>query len=101
MSACKITPVPTYSATPDERRPPPARKLGLFDASMIVMGGIVGSGIFMNPYVVARAVHTPVLILGAWIVGGFVAIGGALIYAELLARRPDEGRQLSSIPEAY
>ena len=36
-----------------------ARRLGLFDATMIVMGGIVGSGIFINPYVVARQVHTP------------------------------------------
>jgi len=39
--------------------------LGLFDATMLVMGGIVGSGIFINPYVVAQQVHTPVLILGA------------------------------------
>ena len=42
-----------------------ARQLGLFDATMIVMGGIVGAGIFINPYVVAQQVHTPVLILGA------------------------------------
>ena len=68
---------------------------------MLVMGGIVGSGIFMNPYVVARAVHTPVLILGAWIVGGFVAIGGAFIYAELAARLPDVGGQYAYIREAY
>ena len=47
-----------------------ARRLGLFDATMLVMGGIVGSGIFMNPYVVARQVHTPFLILGAWVLGG-------------------------------
>src|SRR5437879_12716114 len=65
-----------------------ARRLGLFDATMIVMGGIVGSGIFINPYVVARQVHTPVLILGAWVVGGLIALAGAFIYAELAARRP-------------
>lgn len=82
-------------------RPTLARKLGLFDASMLVMGGIVGSGIFMNPYVVARAVHTPMLILGAWIVGGMVAIGGAFIYAELAARLPDVGGQYAYIREAY
>ncbi len=35
-----------------------ARRLGAFDATMIVMGGIIGSGIFINPYVVARQVHT-------------------------------------------
>src|ERR1041385_4889522 len=101
MSACKITPVPTYSATPNESPPTLARKLGLFDASMLVMGGIVGSGIFMNPYVVARAVHTPLLILGAWIAGGLVAIGGAFIYAELAARLPDVGGQYAYIREAY
>jgi amino acid transporter len=43
-----------------------ARRLGLFDATMIVMGGIIGAGIFTNPYVVAQQVHTPLLILGAW-----------------------------------
>jgi len=47
-----------------------ARRLGLFDATMIVMGKIIGSGIFINPYVVARQVHTPALILGAWLMGG-------------------------------
>jgi len=51
-----------------------ARRLGLFDATMIVMGGIIGSGIFMNSYVVARQVHTPFLILGAWLTGGLIAL---------------------------
>jgi APA family basic amino acid/polyamine antiporter len=50
---------------------------------MLVMGGIVGAGIFMNPYVVAQQVHTPALILGAWIFGGILAVGGAFIWAEL------------------
>ena len=53
---------------------------------MIVMGGIVGAGIFINPYVVAQQVHTPLLILGAWIIGGIVAMLGAFVYAELAAR---------------
>ncbi|MGB9204080.1 MAG: amino acid transporter, partial [Terriglobales bacterium] len=53
-------------------KPRLARQLGLFDATMLVMGGIVGSGIFINPYVVAQQVHTPALILGAWIFGGVV-----------------------------
>lgn len=48
----------------------PKRQLGLFDATMIVMGGIVGSGIFMNPHVVAVHVQTPFLILGVWMAGG-------------------------------
>ena len=78
-----------------------ARRIGLFDATMIVMGGIIGSGIFMNPYVVARAVRTPVLILATWAIGGVIAIVGAFIYAELSARRPHVGGQYAYIREAY
>ena len=68
---------------------------------MIVMGGIVGSGIFINPYVVARQVHTPALILGAWVAGGLIALAGAFIYAELAARRPHLGGQYAYLREAY
>jgi basic amino acid/polyamine antiporter, APA family len=75
-------------------------RLGLFDATMIVMGGIVGSGIFINPYVVARLVHTPALIFGAWISGGVLALVGAFIYAELAARMPRVGGQYAYLSEA-
>ncbi len=78
-----------------------ARRIGLFDATMIVMGGIVGSGIFMNPYVVAQQVHTPFLILGAWVFGGFVALAGGFIYAELAFLRPDLNGQYAYLREAY
>jgi APA family basic amino acid/polyamine antiporter len=78
-----------------------ARRLGLFDATMIVMGGIIGSGIFMNPRVVAQQVHTPALILGAWVAGGLIALAGAFIYAELAALRPRVGGQYAYIREAY
>lgn len=77
------------------------RQVGLFDATMAVMGGIVGSGIFINAYVVARQVHTPVLILGAWVLGGLLAMLGAFIYAELAARMPDVGGQYAYLREAY
>src|ERR687889_2023811 len=78
-----------------------ARRLGLFDATMIVMGGIVGSGIFINPYVVARQVHTPFLVLLAWGAGGVVALAGAFVYAELAARRPEVGGQYAYLREAF
>ena len=68
---------------------------------MLVMGGIVGSGIFINPHVVANIVHTPFLILGAWAFGGLIALAGAFIYAELAARRPAVGGQYAYIREAY
>src|SRR5919205_1150930 len=78
-----------------------ARRLGLFDATMIVMGGIIGSGIFMNPSVVALQVHTPFLILGAWILGGLFALTAAFIWAELAALRPDVGGQYAYLREAF
>ena len=84
--------------------PPPAqllRRVGLFDATMIVMGGIVGAGIFINPYVVARQLHTPVLILAVWCAGGVVALLGAFVYAELAARMPDVGGQYAYLREAF
>jgi APA family basic amino acid/polyamine antiporter len=84
-----------------QTQPKLARRLGLFDATMIVMGGIIGSGIFMNPAVVARQVHTPFLILGVWILGGLVALGAAFIWAELAALRPEVGGQYAYLREAY
>ena len=68
---------------------------------MIVMGGIVGSGIFMNPSVVAKQVHTPLLILGVWLAGGALAMLGAFIWAELATRLPDGGGQYLYLREAY
>ena len=82
-------------------QPELARRLGLFDATMIVMGGIIGSGIFMNPSVVALQVHTPFLILGAWILGGLFALIAAFIWAELAALRPDVGGQYAYLREAF
>src|SRR5580704_5578761 len=78
-----------------------ARQLGLFDATMLVMGGIVGAGIFMNPYVVAQQVHTPALILGAWVFGGIIAVGGAFIWAELAVTMPEVGGQYAYLRDAY
>jgi APA family basic amino acid/polyamine antiporter len=75
--------------------------LGLFAATMVVMGGIVGSGIFINPYVVAGLVHTPALILGAWAAGGALALLGAFVYAELGARMPAVGGQYAYLREAF
>jgi APA family basic amino acid/polyamine antiporter len=78
-----------------------ARRLGLFDATMIVMGGIVGSGIFMNPSVVARQVQAPAVILAAWAIGGAIALAGAFVYAELAALRPAVGGQYAYLREAF
>ena len=73
----------------------------MFDATMLVMGGIIGSGIFVNPAEVARYVTKPLLIVGVWIIGGIVALAGALVYAELAARRPAVGGQYAYLRDAY
>lgn len=78
-----------------------ARRLGVFDATMIVMGGIIGAGIFISPYVVARHVNTPTLILGAWAAGGLIALAGAFVYAELAAIRPEAGGVYAYLRDAF
>jgi APA family basic amino acid/polyamine antiporter len=85
----------------NNHEPALARRLGVFDATMIVMGGIIGAGIFVNPSVVAQQVHTPALILGAWLIGGAIALIGAFVYAELAVRQPRVGGQYAYLREAY
>ena len=78
-----------------------ARRLTLFDATMLVMGGIIGSGIFVTPAEVARHVGTPLLVVGVWILGGLVALAASFVYAELAARRPEVGGQYAYLRDAY
>src|SRR5262245_2572211 len=68
---------------------------------MIVMGGIIGSGIFINPYVVAQHLHDPLWMLSAWGMGGLIALAGAFIDAELAVLGPDVGGQYAYIREAF
>jgi len=68
---------------------------------MIVMGGIIGSGIFVTPSVVAGLLHSTAGLMAAWIFGGLIALAGAFIYAELAARRPLAGGQYAYLREAY
>ena len=88
------------AASPDAA-PGLARRIGAFDATMIVMGGIVGSGIFANPREVAVELPSAPLLLAAWGTGGVMALLGALIYAELAARRPGVGGQYAYLRDAY
>src|SRR4028118_2193266 len=78
-----------------------SRTLSLFDATMIAISGIIGSGIFINPYVVARTVETPVLILAVWIAGGVIALLGAFVFAELSTVMPRVGGQYAFFREAF
>jgi basic amino acid/polyamine antiporter, APA family len=78
-----------------------ARTLGLFSGTMMVVGGIIGSGIFLNPALVAERVRTPELTLLVWILGGGIALIGALVFAELGARRPVAGGGYVYLRDAY
>ena len=77
------------------------RELGLFSAALLVVGGIIGSGIFFTPAEVGRALPDGASILGVWLVGGVVALAGALTYAELGAMLPDAGGGYVYIREAF
>jgi APA family basic amino acid/polyamine antiporter len=77
------------------------RELGLFSAALLVVGGIIGSGIFFTPAEVARALPGPGPILAVWVVGGLIALAGALTYAELGAMMPDAGGAYIYIREAF
>lgn len=78
-----------------------ARRLGPFDATMLVMGGIIGAGIFVNPAEVARHVYDPTWIVGVWVLGGLVALAASFVYAELAARRPEVGGQYAYLRDAF
>ena len=78
-----------------------APKLNLFDATMIVISGIIGSGIFINPYIVAQTVKTPFLILAVWVAGGLIALTGAFVFAELSTVMPKVGGQYAFFREAF
>src|SRR3954452_12361859 len=68
---------------------------------MLVMGGIIGAGIFVNPAEVARHVTSPGWIVGVWVMGGSVALAASFVYAELAARRPEVGGQYAYLRDAF
>src|SRR5262245_36245661 len=77
------------------------RALNTFDATMVVVGGIIGSGIFILPSVVAQRLPSAGLVLAAWIVGGAIALAGALAFAELASLFPKAGGEYVYLREAY
>ncbi len=78
-----------------------ARRLGLFSGTLLVVGGIIGSGIFLNPAVVAQRVGTAPLTMVAWELGAVIAILGAFIFAELGARAPAAGGGYAYLRDAF
>lgn len=76
-------------------------KLSLLDSSMIIMGSMIGSGIFIVSADIARQVETPGMLLLAWIVTTIITVFGALSYGELAAAMPKAGGQYVYLREAY
>jgi len=78
-----------------------ARVLGLWDIVSLVIGGVIGSGIFLVPKDIAAAVGGPLLILAVWVVGGLLSFFGALSFGELGAAMPEAGGVYVYLREAY
>lgn len=89
--------------------PPPADKtkislprvLSLWDVVMIVIGGVIGSGIFLSPSEIAAVLPSPLFMLAVWVVGGLFSFFGALAFAELGAAMPEAGGVYVYLREAY
>jgi len=77
------------------------QKLGLFDATMLVAGSMIGSGIFIVSADIARDVGSPGWLILVWLLTGVLTVIGALSYAELAAMMPDAGGQYVFLREAY
>ncbi|MEP6729918.1 MAG: amino acid permease, partial [bacterium] len=78
-----------------------ARSLGLFSGTMLVVGGIIGSGIFINPSIVAARTGSATLTIGTWALGAVIALLGAFIFAELGRRRPQVGGGYAYLRDAF
>jgi APA family basic amino acid/polyamine antiporter len=92
---------PTVSPAKDKSKIELPRVLGLWDVIMIVIGGVIGSGIFLSPSEIALAVPAPLLMLGVWVVGGMFSFFGAVSFAELGAAMPEAGGIYIYLREAY
>ena len=84
-----------------ESHGPLRRTLGLWPAMTIVIGTIIGSGIFLVPASMIKAVGSPAMVFGVWIFGGILTLFGALSYAELSAAMPDSGGEFVYLGRAY
>src|SRR5579884_3243745 len=77
------------------------RGLGLFDSTMIVVGSMIGSGIFIVPAMMSRELGSPGWLLVAWLITGALTVSAALSYGELAAMMPRAGGQYLYLREAF
>jgi APA family basic amino acid/polyamine antiporter len=71
------------------------REMGLLDSAFLVMGGVIGTGIFMTTGFIIGFVPSPWLVMLAWVLGGLITLTGALSFEELAAMYPSAGGSLS------
>ena len=76
-------------------------ELGLMEASTLVIGSMIGSGIFIAPSLMAGYLQSPLLLIALWVIGGIFTLCGALSYAELAAAMPKAGGQYVYLREAF
>jgi len=88
------------SSQVQESSPELVKGLGLTSATTLVMGSMIGSGIFIVSAEIGREVNSPALLIGAWLVTGFMTIVGALSYGELAAMMPRAGGQYVYLRES-
>src|SRR5688572_6760070 len=93
------------AAEKDDKATPPKpafqQRLGLFDATMLIMGTMIGSGIFATSVAIAQGVGSSGWLLVVWALAGVMTIIGALSYAELAAMMPHAGGQYVYLREQY
>jgi len=92
---------PHAASAPDKFKLELPRVLGFWDVVSIVVGGVIGSGIFLVPADIARGVQAPLLIFAVWVVGGLLSYFGALAFAEMGAAMPRAGGMYNFLKEAY
>lgn len=84
-----------------EARPELLRNLGPWEAAAIVVGTVIGSGIFLVPKAMILNVGTPAKVMAVWVAGGLLSLFGALTYAELAGALPEAGGEYVYLREAY
>src|SRR5215467_5088993 len=77
------------------------RALGLTDSSALVIGKVIGTGIFLKTAIMLQQVSTPPLVLAAWVTAGLLSLAGVLVYAELAAMFPEAGGEYVYLRAAY
>ena len=101
MAEPTVTVNPAAPAGPPPASPELVKGLGLFDSTMIVVGSMIGSGIFIVSADISNQVQSPGLLIAVWLASGFMTLVGALSYGELAAAMPHAGGQYVFLRESF